>query len=163
MKIGIIIPCYNQANAVNIPNFLAFINTHADFHICFVNNGSTDNTFEILESLKNQASNKISVVDIKKKTVLSAVVKVGARYLYSLEGIEKIGFIEVDFAKDYSSFLEQVNLFVNQKKWLVSYNNRGNGKGDQWRNNFKNLKSKYKPLGAVISLFIINQLKNYFL
>ena len=94
---------------------------------------------------------------------MSAVVKVGARYLYSLEGIEKIGFIEVDFAKDYSSFLEQVNLFVNQKKWLVSYNNRGNGKGDQWRNNFKNLKSKYKPLGAVISLFIINQLKNYFL
>ena len=40
MKTGIIIPCYNEEKRLNQEAFIHFIQTHDDYHLCFVNDGS---------------------------------------------------------------------------------------------------------------------------
>ena len=67
MKTGIIIPCYNEEKRVNVLAFLNFINQENEYHLCFVNDGSKDNTIKVLRDIQSQNPTKISVIDIKKK------------------------------------------------------------------------------------------------
>ena len=53
MKTGIIIPCYNEENRLNSEAFLTFIKAHTNYVLCFVNDGSKDNTLGLLRSIEN--------------------------------------------------------------------------------------------------------------
>ena len=64
MKTGIIIPCYNEEKRLNTEAFVKFIKENRDYHLCFVNDGSKDKTLEVLYSMKEQAPNAISIVNI---------------------------------------------------------------------------------------------------
>ena len=47
-KICIIIPCYNEAQRLELEVFREFVGKEERFDFCFVNDGSLDNTSEVL-------------------------------------------------------------------------------------------------------------------
>ncbi len=104
MKTGIIIPCYNEEKRLNVKAFLNFINAKNDFHLCFVNDGSKDNTIEVLKKIQKTNPFKVSVLDIKKNAGKAAAVRSGAQYLYHRGDIEFIGFIDADLSTDFNDF-----------------------------------------------------------
>lgn len=104
MKTGIIIPCYNEENRLNVTAFLNFIQKENDFHLCFVNDGSKDNTVGVLKNIQSHNPLKVSVIDIKKNSGKAAAVRAGARYLHSRGDIEFIGFIDADLSTDFEDF-----------------------------------------------------------
>jgi len=67
IKTGIIIPCYNEEDRLNQKAFVSFIKENKDYHLCFVNDGSKDNTIKVLQEMKNQATNNISEMSKSKK------------------------------------------------------------------------------------------------
>lgn len=69
MKIGIIIPCYNQESKLNIAAFRNCLRDSEDFHLCFVNNGSRDNTMEVLTKLKDEFDDRVSIINMRKNKV----------------------------------------------------------------------------------------------
>lgn len=60
-NICIIIPCYNEEKGLPINKYNQFIMENPTISICFVNDGSTDNTLKILKSLKNKFPNQVIV------------------------------------------------------------------------------------------------------
>ena len=44
MKVVIIIPSYNEAERLDINNFIDYLSRNTYLHIIFVDDGSTDNT-----------------------------------------------------------------------------------------------------------------------
>ena len=64
MKTGIIIPCYNEENRLNVNAFINFIKEENDYHLCFVNDGSKDNTIDVLMKIQAVDTKKVSVIDI---------------------------------------------------------------------------------------------------
>ena len=90
MKTGIIIPCYNEANRLNTKAFLNFIKDTNDYHLCFVNDGSSDQTLEVLNNIRTEEQNKVSVIDVKKNKGKAAAVRVGARFLFHKKDIDYI-------------------------------------------------------------------------
>ncbi|KAA1243284.1 dolichyl-phosphate beta-glucosyltransferase [Aquimarina sp. RZ0] len=104
MKTGIIIPCYNEEKRLNVTAFLDFIQTENEFHLCFVNDGSKDNTIAVLKEIQETNPYKISVIDVKKNAGKAAAVRAGARYLHSRGDIEFIGFIDADLSTDFKDF-----------------------------------------------------------
>jgi len=50
----IIVPCFNEENRLNSKAFLDFSKNNPEFYFCFVNDGSTDKTQNILDQLKHQ-------------------------------------------------------------------------------------------------------------
>ncbi|MDY0781499.1 glycosyltransferase [Tenacibaculum sp. IB213877] len=101
MNIGIIIPCYNEEKEINKEVFVQFIIMKENCHVCFVNDGSTDNTLEILNEIKKQIPHKVSVIDIKVNKGKLGAIKAGARYLFTKEDIDYIGYMN---AKTFSKF-----------------------------------------------------------
>lgn len=74
MKIGIILPCYNIEQKINLSNILTVLSFKTSLHFCFVNNGSTDNTLQILEYLNKESEIEMSVLDIKKRKNKAGVI-----------------------------------------------------------------------------------------
>lgn len=117
MNIGLILPCRNIEEGINLSNILGLIELFPKVHFCFVNNGSTDNTFSILKYFKKESKNAVSILDIKKTKNDTDVMKAGARFLNSMEDVDYVQFTEVDFRMDFHELKRKIDecLIVNEK------------------------------------------------
>ena len=142
MKTGIIIPCYNEADRINQIAFLHFIKQHSEYHLCFVNDGSKDETIKVLNRLKRNANDRISVVDVKRNGGKAAAVRAGARYLYTREDIEYIGFMDADLSTDFDDFKALVDKLKSDDKLVSVFGSRNLGNGDIQRKGDRGVLSK---------------------
>lgn len=124
MKTGIIIPCYNEEKRLNVSAFLNFITEENDFHLCFVNDGSKDNTIAVLKEIQSSNPTNISVVDMKKNSGKAAAVRAGARYLHSRGDMDFIGFIDADLSTDFEDFNGLLNTLKNNGKLSMVFGSR---------------------------------------
>ncbi|WP_405202285.1 dolichyl-phosphate beta-glucosyltransferase [Dokdonia sp. LLG6352-1] len=143
MKTGIIIPCYNEEKRLNTEAFVKFIKENRDYHLCFVNDGSKDKTLEVLYSMKEQAPNAISIVDVKKNSGKATAVRAGARFLYSKSTISTIGFMDADLSTDFRDFKDLVKTLNTEGKLVVFGSRNALGSGEIERNFMRNMFSKF--------------------
>ncbi|CAM1355103.1 MULTISPECIES: glycosyltransferase [Tenacibaculum] len=113
MKIGIIIPCYNEEKGVKIKAFKKCLKKYSDVHLCFVNDGSKDNTLDVLYKLKDEFEKKVTIINMKKNQGKSRAIKVGARFFYSLSSVAHVGCLDANFTIGYENF---GSLLKNLKK-----------------------------------------------
>jgi len=105
MKTAIIIPCYNEEKRIDQAAFKAFISQSENHHLCFVNDGSKDQTLNVLKSIQHANPEKVTVIDMKRNSGKAAAVRAGARYLYSQENVQHIGFMDADLSTDFEDFM----------------------------------------------------------
>ena len=142
MKTGIIIPSYNEEKRLNVNAFVNFINTHPDYHLCFVNDGSKDKTIDVLKTIYNQNKTQVSIIDLKQNSGKAEAVRTGALYLYNREDIEFVSFIDADLSTDFNDLKDLVKTLKNDSNLDLVYGSRGKGEGEIERNPFRNLMSK---------------------
>ena len=58
----IVVPCYNEAGRLRSEVFLDFARDTPDTHLLFVNDGSTDETLEILNGLRTSLPNQVRAI-----------------------------------------------------------------------------------------------------
>lgn len=92
MKAGIVIVLTNKEDKINTLGIENFLNEKTDINICFVDNGSTDKTLNILEVLVTMFPKNISIVKIKNNKGEDAALKVGFRYLLNKKNITNLSF-----------------------------------------------------------------------
>lgn len=143
MKTGIIIPCYNEAKRLDQEAFVSFIKENQDYHLCFVNDGSKDETLNVLYAMKDQVPQSISVIDVKKNSGKATAVRAGARFLYSQPYISNIGFMDADLSTDFRDFKDLVKTLEKDDQIMVfgSRNSGGNSKIE--RDFMRNVLSKF--------------------
>jgi len=124
MKTGIIIPCYNEETRLNVSAFLNFIRKENEYHLCFVNDGSKDNTISVLKEIQSSNPAKVSVIDMKKNSGKAAAVRAGARYLHSRGDIKHIGFIDADLSTDFKDFDGLLKTLKTNKKLSMVFGSR---------------------------------------
>ena len=135
MKTGIIIPCYNEEKRLDQEAFVNFIKDHSDYHLCFVNDGSKDDTLNVLQAMKRAVPKRISIVDVKKNSGKATAVRAGARFLYNLEDISNIGFIDADLSTDFRDFKDLVKTLERDDKMVV-FGSRNRGDCGTIKRNF---------------------------
>lgn len=116
MNIGIILPCYNIEEQINLLEVLTFLNTNSQLYFCFVNNGSSDKSLEMLEHLKKKSLVAISVLDIKRKKNMTNAIKAGVRFLNAKEDFDELFSVVLDFRLN----LETLNKIVAKKVLTIS-------------------------------------------
>lgn len=124
MKVGIIIPCYNEEKRLNIEAFRKWLKDFNDFQICFVNDGSIDNTLKILTKFKQEYSDRITVINKKKNQGKSMAIKAGARYFYSISTIQYVGYFDADFDSNFDDFDKLIKELKQNKKLETYFGNR---------------------------------------
>ncbi len=142
MKTGIIIPCYNEANRLAVATFINFANTHQDYHLCFVNDGSSDHTLEVLQNIEQACYGNVSTIDVKINAGKAATVRTGVKYLNRMKTINTIGFMDADLSTDFNDFKNLVTTLRNNEDLSLVYGSRGKGEGAIKRTVFRSLFSK---------------------
>ena len=118
--IGVVIPCYNEEKRLMSEEFQKFVNSNLSYHLCFVNDGSKDNTLEVLYDLKNQNEGRISVYDCAQNGGKAEAVRLGMLHLAKQQQFDYIGFLDADLSTNFEDFDTLVDTIKNSDFKIVS-------------------------------------------
>lgn len=102
----IVVPCYNEAHRLPSEKFVEFVHEGHDIDFLFVNDGSTDNTLEVLERLQRVSGTAISVLDKKVNGGKAEAVRDGMLRAIELGGSGFVGFWDADLATPLSAIAQ---------------------------------------------------------
>ncbi len=118
--VGVVIPCYNEGNRLSSALFKDFIDKNVGYHLCFVNDGSTDHTLEVLEKLRKGNEESISIFNCEKNGGKAEAVRQGIRYLSQQNDFDFIGYLDADLSTDFRDFDDLVKTIGNSDFKIVS-------------------------------------------
>lgn len=118
--IGVVIPCYNEEERLLSSEFKAFAHKNLGYHLCFVNDGSTDNTLAVLEELKEANPTNISVYNCEKNGGKAEAVRQGMLHLIKDQQFDYVGFLDADLSTDFRDFDDLVKTIENSDFKIVS-------------------------------------------
>ncbi|WP_282135688.1 glycosyltransferase [Seonamhaeicola maritimus] len=121
MKLGIIIICYNNENDIDITHCAKYLNKLKDIEICLVNNNSKDNTYNILEEIKEQCVN-VSIVDIKRFKSGNSAVKAGARFMSNQFSLKYLGYVNTNSLIKYQDLSLLFKAIRDSQVDILNYN-----------------------------------------
>jgi dolichyl-phosphate beta-glucosyltransferase len=93
----IVVPCYNEEKRLDIARFRDFSNPSHNIIFLFVNDGSTDETLRLLESLQASDSNRFSVLSLPQNQGKAEAVRRGVQAAIDSQP-DYVGFWDADLA-----------------------------------------------------------------
>jgi len=151
--VGVVIPCYNEEERLSSDEFKDFAHKNLGYHLCFVNDGSTDKTLEVLEALRLANPNQISVYDCEKNGGKAEAVRQGMLHLAKDPQLDYIGFLDADLSTDFRDFHDLVETLENSDFKIVSGSRMARMGADITK------ESARKIISMTINLIIRNILK----
>lgn len=118
--VGVVIPCFNEEDRLSSTEFQDFANKNLGYHLCFVNDGSTDGTLEVLEKLRNGSEDTISIYNCEKNGGKAEAVRQGVLFLSQDKQFDYIGYLDADLSTDFRDFNELVQTIENSEFKIVS-------------------------------------------
>ena len=94
----IVVPSYNESKSLRKKKFISFLKKREEVAICFVNDGSTDNTLETLKELENKLEDQIVVFDCVENQGKAGATKMGVNYCIEHFNFDKIAYLDADLA-----------------------------------------------------------------
>lgn len=116
---AIIIPCYNEGTRLNKEAFLSFLANKKTYHLFFVDDGSTDNTFKVLTELKAINSSQITILKNDKNLGKGETVRKGMLAAYNTNNFAQIGFLDADLSTPLTEFVVLTDFLTQHNKKAV--------------------------------------------
>ena len=109
----IVIPCYNEAVRIDSTTFFRFADRHSDVGFVMVNDGSTDNTLDVLRRLTQHNGSAFRVLDLPDNVGKAAAVRSGI--LHALEsGADFVGYWDADLATPLDAITDLLQVLEAQ-------------------------------------------------
>ncbi|MDA0177594.1 response regulator [Mesoflavibacter profundi] len=118
--VGVVIPCYNEEERLLSKEFLSFVEENSGYHLCFVNDGSKDNTLQVLKALQKGREDFITVYDCDKNGGKAEAVRLGMLHMAKKEDLDFIGFLDADLSTDLKDFDQLVKTIEQSDFKIVS-------------------------------------------
>jgi dolichyl-phosphate beta-glucosyltransferase len=93
----VVLPCYNEARRLSIEQFVAFHSDCYDQKFIFVNDGSTDSTLQVLESLRARAPHRYQIHNLTRNLGKAEATRAGLLLAFQ-ENPDYVGFWDADLA-----------------------------------------------------------------
>lgn len=110
----IIVPCYNEEKRLDTKRFFKFLSSHKNILICFVNDGSSDNTFKVLTQIKSKFPNNVEAISTKSNVGKAEAVRVGVQHCNVHFKHKKIAYLDADLATTLEECFEISKLVKNE-------------------------------------------------
>ena len=114
--LAIIIPCYNEANRLPIENYKSFFNKTHDVSIFFINDGSIDETGNVIQEICIEFSEQVNLISLEKNKGKGNAVLEGFHFVLNNHDFKKIAFLDADL----STSLEECCRLANYVEGKIS-------------------------------------------
>ena len=98
----IVVPCYNEADRLNVAEFKAYLALRQDVGFVFVNDGSTDGTLIMLRDLECGGNGRVAIIDQQPNQGKAEAVRVGMLQAFQY-GSDYAGYFDADLATPLSA------------------------------------------------------------
>ncbi|HEX7361189.1 MAG TPA: glycosyltransferase [Bryobacteraceae bacterium] len=109
----VVVPCYNEAKRLDAARFREWFVREPPAHLLFVDDGSTDRTFAVLQDLCRGYDEQASVLRLARNAGKAEAVRAGVLHALRVHpGLEFVGYWDADLATPLVSierFLETFN------------------------------------------------------
>lgn len=105
----VVIPCYNEEKGISNTEYSNFLNNNPEVLICFVNDGSKDNTLAVLTVLKEKHPTQIQILSLEKNAGKAEAVRAGINHCNLHFQHRYIGYLDADLATTLEEFIELRN------------------------------------------------------
>lgn len=117
-SILIVVPCYNEAERLDVATFLAFASKNEKVGFVMVDDGSTDGTLRLLRELKDQASDQFQVIAIPRNVGKAEAVRRGVLVAFrAAPGY--VGFWDADLATPLPMIIEFAHVLNNRPALML--------------------------------------------
>ena len=113
-KVALIVPCYNESQRLPLADFKTAIGKNY-CHWFFVDDGSTDNTFQIISSLQKEFPGQLTAIKQPQNGGKSEAVRAGLNHALN-EGYEIVAFADADLATPTAEIERLLPLFNDSRK-----------------------------------------------
>ena len=96
-KTAIIVPCYNESKRLKINEFKNYLFEEAGVSFIFINDGSTDNTLELVNKLCRFFPHQVLCKSLEKNKGKAEAVRQGFLMAFNL-GFQNIGYWDADLS-----------------------------------------------------------------
>lgn len=101
-KTCIVIPCYNEADRLDIQAFLLYAASRPAIYFLFVNDGSTDSTSGLLKQLTEMNAQQFCYTNLEKNSGKAASVREGFIKSFNWLDFAYVGYLDADLATPLS-------------------------------------------------------------
>ena len=117
-KTAIVVPCYNEAERLDAEAFLSALENAPDLSFLFVDDGSTDSTIKLLQSMQQRQPARIDIFPLGKNCGKAEAVRCGMLKVIDA-GFDTIGYWDADLATPLAEIREFCNLLETEKVSIV--------------------------------------------
>ena len=111
---AIVVPCFNEEHRLEPRQFLGFLENHQAFRLQFVDDGSSDDTHEILQSIRRARERQVDVLRLATNRGKAEAVRAGARQALHnpqwIKRLEFVAFFDADMATPLSEIVRMVDI-----------------------------------------------------
>ena len=107
------VPCYNEAARLPVEPFLQFFRD-SGFRFVFVDDGSRDNTVEVLERLRQAAPDRVTVLPLQPNQGKAEAVRRGVLLALEQPGAEYVGYWDADLATPLDAIPQFLCIFAER-------------------------------------------------
>jgi len=111
--ICIVIPCFNEEMRLPLEEYHAFLHYTSQVLLCFVNDGSVDNTLQILEELKRQHRGKVEVVSYPDNVGKAEAVRRGVHFCNRNYQHSIIAYLDADLSTSIQECISMTQYLKN--------------------------------------------------
>lgn len=107
--ISVVVPCFNEADRLDGVRFIEFAASHSQFRFLFVDDGSSDRTLEVLQSLQSQLPDQISILSLDQNCGKAEAVRRGVVQAIQ-SGAHCVAYWDADLATPLEDLLAMERL-----------------------------------------------------
>lgn len=115
----IVVPCYNESKRLNGDAFVQFVEKNEGVTFLFVNDGSADNTLEVLRAL-SQRNARLQVLNLEQNGGKAEAVRQGMLHAANNLDCQYIGFWDADLATPLSEIPRFIGIAANHGYNMVT-------------------------------------------
>jgi dolichyl-phosphate beta-glucosyltransferase len=97
-EVCVVVPCFNEEHRLRRDDFLSFVASHPGASLCFVDDGSRDGTFSVLERLRAQCPERILVQRMPQNSGKAEAVRTGILQTAATRRWPFVGYWDADLS-----------------------------------------------------------------
>lgn len=112
-KTAIIVPCYKEAARLQPELFIRFLQQRPDADLLMVDDGSPDNTAEVLSTLAASIPGRIHLISLKKNSGKAEAVRQGLLHAIKTPDYTYAGYLDADLSTSPEEFIRLKDILAS--------------------------------------------------
>jgi glycosyltransferase involved in cell wall biosynthesis len=117
-RMVVVVPCFNEAQRLDANAFVTAAREHPSLHFLFVDDGSTDDTARVLDSLAAQQPNGLSTLKLATNRGKAEAVRAGILAAFT-KPPDLVGFLDADLATPVAELFLMAEAFEDPNILVV--------------------------------------------